>query len=43
MTVGLIKMGRPTIFEKMIFWGKYGKKNDKIQFARSVRAQPQPK
>jgi hypothetical protein len=26
MTVGLIKMGHPTIFEKMIFWGKYGKK-----------------
>ena len=26
MTVGLIKMGHPTIIEKMIFWGKYGKK-----------------
>ena len=22
--VGLIKMGHPTIFEKMVFWGKYG-------------------
>ena len=26
MTIGLIKMGHPTIFEKMMFWGKYGKK-----------------
>ena len=24
MTMGLKKMGHPTILEKMIFWGKYG-------------------
>ena len=44
--MGLKKMGHPTIFEKMIFWGKYRLdqgSEDKIQFARSVRAQPQPK